>query len=153
MSLMSIFDITASGMQAQGIRMNTIASNMANAETVSATAEDAYKAKYPVFRSHNINDLASSDDDLTLEGFDGEHQKKTKFGVYVSDIIESQKEVRKRYQPEHPLADEDGYVYSSNVNLMEEMADMIATSRSFEMNAELASTAKSMMQRLLTLGQ
>ena len=74
-------------------------------------------------------------------------------GVLVSEIVESGAPVEKRYMPDNPIADEQGYVYASNVNVVEEMADMISASRSFQMNVEIANTAKSMMQRLLTLGQ
>ena len=139
--------------------MNTIASNMANAQTVAGSEQDAYKARYPVFVSRALKDnlalrqSAETNDfgHILMSSIAGSGESAT--GVGVSEIVESNAPVERRYQPSHPYADDDGYVYGSNVNTVEEMADMISASRAFQMNVEIANTAKSMMQRLLTLGQ
>ena len=128
------------------------------AQTVARSEEDAYKARYPVFTARPIDNTleesAFSGDNpfgSLLKQSLGEHSNS--MGVDVTEIIESEAPVESRYQPGHPYADENGYVYLSNVNTIDEMADMISASRSFQMNVEIANTAKSMMQRLITLGQ
>lgn len=159
MSIASIFSIAGSGMSAQSIRMNTIASNIANAQTVARSEQDAYKARYPVFVAREMKDNLSIKRSTQLNDFGHfltgsmEGVSESARGVEVTHVIESRAPVERRYQPTHPYADEDGYVYGSNVNTVEEMADMISASRAFQMNVEIANTAKSMMQRLLTLGQ
>lgn len=129
----SIFDIAGSAMNAQMLRLNTTASNMANVDTVSSTESGAYRARQAVF-STVMQDAAGG-------------------GVSVPEIVESQAPVPKRYEPGHPMADADGYVYGSNVNAVEEMANMISASRSYESNAEVFNTTKSLMLRTLQLGQ
>ena len=152
MSIGNVFDIAGMGMSVQTVRLNTIASNIANAETVAGSAEQAYRARHPVFVAQRAggtdNPFAEFGKAAASGGIDSQN-----FGVMVSEIMQSQAEPQMRHQPGHPLADEKGYVYVSNVNPVEEMADMIAASRSFQLNVEMANTAKSMMQRLLTLGQ
>jgi flagellar basal-body rod protein FlgC len=145
MSLGSVFDIAASGMSAQTVRLNTTASNMANADTTAGSEAEAYKARRPVF-------TASSENRTGLGGGFGS-QDPSGFGVMIQDIVESQAPVTKAYEPNNPQADEQGYVFYSNVNTVEEMADMISASRSFQMNVEMMNTTKSMMQRLLSMGQ
>ncbi|MDB2410322.1 MAG: flagellar basal body rod protein FlgC [Pseudomonadales bacterium] len=139
MSLGSVFDIAAMGMSVQTIRLNTTASNMANAETSASSEAEAYKALRPVFVSSS-------------EKSGGTHSSEN-FGVMVREIVESQAPVNKAYEPNNPQANEEGYVFYSNVNTVEEMADMISASRSFQMNVEMMNTTKSMMQRLLSMGQ
>jgi len=164
MSIASIFSIAGSGMSAQSVRMNTIASNMANAQTVARSEQEAYKARYPVFVARAMKDSMSVKGTAQTNDFghilmssiqSGSEGVKSmsEQGVSVTEIVESKAPVERRYQPAHPFADEEGYVYGSNVNTVEEMADMISASRAFQMNVEIANTAKSMMQRLLTLGQ
>ncbi|MBT8148616.1 MAG: flagellar basal body rod protein FlgC [Pseudomonadales bacterium] len=148
MSISNVFDIAGMGMSAQTVRLNTIASNIANAETVAGSAADAYRARHPVFVARSSGDHNPFSAASNSNAIDS-----SSFGVMVSQIMQSEAEAQKRYQPGHPLADEQGYIYTSNVNPVEEMADMIAASRSFQLNVEMANTAKSMMQRLLTLGQ
>jgi len=148
MSISNVFDIAGMGMGAQTVRLNTIASNIANAETVAGSAEEAYRARHPVFVARRAGETPAFAAAGNSNAVDS-----SSFGVMVSEIIQSQAEAQKRYQPGHPLSDEQGYIYVSNVNPVEEMADMIAASRSFQLNVEMANTAKSMMQRLLTLGQ
>jgi flagellar basal-body rod protein FlgC len=147
MSLSQIFDIAGSGMSAQSIRLNTTASNIANAETASSSSGDVYRARKPVF--------AAVQQDAMRQAMGGDFLADTpeSKGVVVKGIVESDAPLEMRYQPDHPQADERGYVYYPNVNIVEEMADMMSASRSFQTNVEIMDAAKTMMQRLLTLGQ
>ncbi len=144
MSLTNIFDVAGTGMSAQTIRLNTVSSNIANADSVSSSVDQTYRARHPVFSviKQQMGAL-SSFDDISDQGH----------GVKVTGIVESQAPLNKRFQPDHPHADADGYVFYPNVNVVEEMADMISASRSFQTNVEIMNTAKQMMQRVLTLGQ
>jgi len=128
MNLTNVFNIAASGMNAQNIRLNTIASNVANSESVSSSLETTYKARRPIFAS-------------VLDG------------VKVSAIVEDQSNLKAKYEPNHPMANDAGYVFYPNVNIVEEMADMIAAKRSFQTNAEIFNTAKHMVLQSLTLGK
>ncbi|NMT64901.1 flagellar basal body rod protein FlgC [Marinobacter orientalis] len=149
MSLGSIFDIAGSGMTAQSLRLNTTASNIANAETASSSTEQTYRARKPVFAAIQQSMLnPSQQQGLAFGSEEGQGA-----GVRVEGIIESDAELQMRYQPDHPAANEEGYVYYPNVNVVEEMADMMSSSRSFQMNVDIMNSAKSMMQRILTLGQ
>ena len=142
MSLQSIFDIAGSGMSAQSMRLNTTASNLANAETPSSSEESAYRARYPMFSTvqAEVNAAMSGTPNLGT-------------GVNVKGVMESNAPVQARYEPAHPLSDEEGYVYYPNVNVVEEMTNMISASRSFQANVEVMNATKTMMQRVLTLGQ
>jgi flagellar basal-body rod protein FlgC len=142
MSLTNIFDIAGSAMNAQSIRLNTTASNLANADAAASSSEETYRGRHPVFTALN-NDVL--DLDATNNG--------TNIGVKVLGIVESDAPLQPRYEPGHPLADDEGYVFYPNVNPVEEMANMISASRSFQMNVEVMNSAKQMMQRVLTLGQ
>lgn len=137
MSLFHIFDIAGSGMSAQTTRLNTVSSNMANANNISGNADDIYRAKNPVFAS-------------VMKEVSGESSLNS---VRVVDIQESAQEGTRRYEPNNPLADEQGFVYQSNVNTMEEMANMISASRSYQNNVEIMNTAKQLMLATLKLGQ
>lgn len=149
MSLNQIFDIAGSGMSAQSIRLNTTSSNIANAETASSSTDEVYRARKPIFSAIHQEMMGGGQRDMF--GFsEGELQSK---GVNVDAIVESDAELQMRYQPEHPMANEEGYVFYPNVNVVEEMADMMSASRSFQTNVEVMNTAKSMMQRIMTLGQ
>lgn len=148
MSLGSIFDIAGSGMTAQSLRLNTTASNIANAETASSSTDTTYRARKPVFAAIQQSMLNPNQ-----QGGGFAHRDESGAGVRVEGIVESDAELQMRYQPEHPAANEDGYVFFPNVNVVEEMADMMSSSRSFQMNVDVMNTAKSMMQRILTLGQ
>lgn len=148
MSLGNIFDIAGSGMTAQSLRMNTTASNIANAETASSSTEMAYRARKPVFSA-----IQQSMINPDSQGFAFGDDNGSGAGVRVEGIVESDAELQMRYQPGHPAANEDGYVFYPNVNVVEEMADMMSSSRSFQLNVDVMNTAKSMMQRILTLGQ
>lgn len=149
MSLGSIFDIAGSGMTAQSQRLNTTASNIANAETASSSVDQAYRARKPVFSTIQQDALTQGLGSSTM-GTAGEDAGR---GVRVDGIVESDAELKMRYEPNHPAANEEGYVYYPNVNVVEEMADMMSSSRSFQTNVDVMNTAKSMMQRILTLGQ
>jgi flagellar basal-body rod protein FlgC len=142
MSLTNIFDIAGSAMNAQSIRLNTTASNLANADAAASSSEETYRGRHPVFTALN-NDVLDIDAD----------NNGTNIGVKVLGIVESDAPLQPRYEPGHPLADEEGYVFYPNVNPVEEMANMISASRSFQMNVEVMNSAKQMIQRVLTLGQ
>ena len=131
-----IFNIAGSGMSAQTVRLNTTASNLANADSVSTKPEDAYKARHPVFRAVQA----------ALGGDAGQQ-------VQVAGITQSTAEAQARYEPGNPLANADGYVYASNVNTVEEMVDMISASRSYQNNVEVMNTSKELMLATLRLGQ
>ena len=137
MSLFNVFGISGSALQAQTLRLNTISSNMANANSVSSSIDKTYRARHPVFAP-------------MVKEF--ENEKKAS-GVKVLGIVESKKPLRTEYNPDHPLSDEDGYIFMPNVNMVEEMADMISASRSYQSNVEVMTTAKRMLMRTLQLGE
>jgi flagellar basal-body rod protein FlgC len=147
MSLSSVFNIAGSGMSAQNTRLNTVASNIANAETVSSSMDQTYRARHPVFATVFQGQQSGGSSSLF------EEQGQAGVGVQVSGIVEDASNLEARYEPNHPSADKNGYVYYPNVNVVNEMADMISASRSFQTNAEIMNTAKTMMQKVLTLGQ
>ena len=147
MSLSSVFNIAGSGMSAQNTRLNTVASNIANAETVSSSMDKTYRARHPVFATVFQGQESGGSASLF------EEQGQAGTGVQVSGIVEDVSNLEARYEPNHPAADKNGYVYYPNVNVVNEMADMISASRSFQTNAEIMNTAKTMMQKVLTLGQ
>ena len=147
MSLASVFNIAGTGMSAQSTRLNTISSNIANAETVSSSIDQTYRARHPVFATVFQGAQQGAGDSLFAE------QDQSGAGVQVLGIVEEQGSLTPRYEPNHPAADADGYVYYPNVNVVEEMADMVSASRAFQTNVEMMNTAKQMMQRVLTLGQ
>ncbi|REG84861.1 flagellar basal body rod protein FlgC [Marinomonas pollencensis] len=148
MSLSNIFTISGSAMSAQTIRLNTVASNMANVDSVASSADQTYRARKPVF-SQMMND------EMQKSGWNGAGADDigAGIGVKVDGIVESDAPLKPRYEPDNPMANEDGYVYYPNVNPIEEMADMMSASRSFQTNVEIMNSAKSMMQKMLTLGQ
>lgn len=139
MSSYKIFDITGSGMTAQSVRMNTTASNIANANSVSSSVEQTYRGRHAVFAA----ELSQA---KQLQGDDA-------VGVKVLGIVESDAPLNVEYAPNHPLADENGYIYKPNINVMEEMANMISASRSYETNVQTADAAKQMVMRTLRMGQ
>ncbi|WP_333608544.1 flagellar basal body rod protein FlgC [Arsukibacterium sp.] len=138
MSLFKVFDITGSGMTAQSVRMNTTASNIANANSVSSSAEQTYRGRHPVFAA---------------ELSEARRQQGDGVNVKVLGIVESDAPLNVEYAPNHPLADADGYIYKPNINIMEEMANMISASRSYETNVQTADAAKQMLMRTLRMGQ
>jgi flagellar basal-body rod protein FlgC len=148
MSLTNVFNIAGTGMNAQSIRLNTTASNIANAETVGSSEGDTYKARKPWFSvlEKQWNDVDRLNRKLDVRSQIGD-------GVKIDGIVESEAPLKKRFEPNHPMADEEGYVLYPNVNVVEEMTDMMSSSRSYQMNVEVLKTAKQMLQRTLTLGQ
>jgi flagellar basal-body rod protein FlgC len=137
MSSFKIFDVAGTGMSAQSVRLNTVASNLANADSVSGDPNQVYKAKHPLFEAIRAGLGANS----------------ATAGVAVKGIVENQTPPMARYEPGNPLADANGYVYAPNVNTVEEMVDMISASRSYQNNVEVMNTAKEMMLATLRLGQ
>lgn len=137
MSFFRIFDVAGTAMSAQNVRLNTVASNLANSQVVSSDPETAYRAKQPVFAA--ALDQAGRDQAITP--------------VRVLGITESSRPPRAEYAPEHPLANDEGYVYRANVNAAEEMANMISASRSYQNTVEVMSTAKQLLINTLRLGQ
>ena len=146
MAMMDIFDIAGSAMSAQTVRLNTTASNLANADSVSSNRNETYRARHPVFATR----LAEA-----MPGNDGLSSASSGAvaGVQVAGIVESQAPLQLRYEPDHPMADESGYVAYPNVNAVDEMADMMSASRSFQFNVEMLNTVKSLAERLLSMGQ
>ena len=136
MASFNIFEIAGSGMSAQMIRLNTTASNIANAESISSSTDTTYRARHPVFSAVLADQMGGAT-----------------AGVRVDGIVESQAALRKEYNPDHPMADEDGYIHMPNVNVIEEMANMISASRAYQTNIEVINTAKQLMLRTLNLGQ
>lgn len=141
MALSNIFDIAGSGMSAESVRLNTVASNLANADSVSSSPQSAYKARYPVFQAVQ--------DSLAGTGPIGAADASVK----VDGIVQSTTAGTASYDPGNPLADANGYVYSSNVNVVEQMADMISASRSYQNDADVLNTSKQLMLDTLKLGQ
>jgi len=141
MSSFKIFDIAGSGMSAQSVRLNTVASNLANAESVSGTADGAYKARHPVFEAVKAGMQA------------GQGGVDPNVAVRVNGIVEDNRAPEMRYQPGNPLANADGYVFAPNVNVVEEMVDMISASRSYQNNVEVMNTSKDLLLATLKLGQ
>lgn len=147
MSLSNVFDIAGSGMNAQSIRLNTTASNLANVDSASSSIDETYRARKPWFQVMQKEHLEVNEKNRfqTVEQIG--------VGVRVADIVEKDTPLKPRFQPGHPMANEEGYVYYPNVNVIEEMADMMSASRSYQMNVEVMKSAKDMLQRTLTLGQ
>ncbi len=143
----SVFDIAGMAMDAQSIRLNTVASNLANAQSAASSVNEVYRARHPVFAAVQKSAAeAAGWSEAPTEGEEGA-------GVQVLGVVESQAPLERRYEPGHPLADKDGYVLYPNVNVVEEMADMISASRSFQVNVEILQSAKTMSQKLLSMGQ
>lgn len=145
MSLYNIFNVTGTALSAQSVRLNTVASNLANAETVSTTPEEAYRSRQPVF--------AAMMEAMQQNGMQPGNADPSAVGVRVAGIVESQTAPQKLYQPDHPLANEQGYVFKSNVNAVEEMANMMAASRSYQNTIEVFNTSKQMLLKTINLGR
>jgi len=141
-SISQILDVSGSAMAAQMVRMNTTASNIANANSVAENPEDTYRARSPVFAAQLQQRLLGESS-----------QGSASSAVQILGIEESQADLQYRYEPDHPFADESGMVAYPNVSAVNEMANMISASRSFQLNVEVMNTAKSMAERVLSLGQ
>ncbi|RLK48664.1 flagellar basal-body rod protein FlgC [Alkalispirillum mobile] len=151
MSLFKVFDVSGSGMNAQQTRLNTVASNLANAETVAGSPEAAYRSRQPVFASV-LQAAQQGQGSGSVMGNPGQPDG-TNVGVQVDEIVESDAPVQPMYMPNHPEADDEGYVYRSNVNSVEEMTNMISASRSYQNNVEVMNTSKELLLQTLRLGQ
>lgn len=137
MSLFKVMDVAGTAMSAQSLRLNTTASNIANANTVSSSADTTYRSRQPVFAA----------------ALDRAEEDQRSVGVKVLGIVESDAPLVREYNPGHPQADADGYIFKPNVNVMEEMANMISASRSYQTSVQVAEAAKQMLSKTLTLGQ
>jgi flagellar basal-body rod protein FlgC len=138
MSSFKIFDIAGSAMGAQSLRLNLVASNLANADAVTSSINQTYRARQPVFAT----ELQSALD-----------QRGAGAGVEVRGVVESQTPPRMEYAPDHPLANADGYIFRPNVDTIEEMTNMLSASRSYQDNVEVANTAKQLLLQTLKLGE
>jgi len=136
MALDNIFGIGASALNAQTVRMNTVASNLANAGTVAGSDAEAFRGKRPIFK-------ALMDEQL--------NNQNNKGGVKVTEITDDPSPIKKMHDPANPSADKDGYVYLSNVNEMTEMVEMMAANRSYQNNVEVINTARQLMMRTIDI--
>ena len=134
MSMLNVFQIAGSALNAQSLRLNTTASNLANAESVVGPDGQPYRGKQVVFRTTPMGEGPAQ-------------------GVRVQEVVESAAPPRLVYEPNNPAADENGYVAMPNVNVVEEMVNMISASRSYQNNVEVINTARSLLQKTLTIGQ
>ncbi|HEY3326478.1 MAG TPA: flagellar basal body rod protein FlgC [Novimethylophilus sp.] len=137
MSLFNVFDIAGSAMTAQSMRLNVVASNMANADSVTGSDGQPYRAKQVVFQAKPLSAA----------------MPKGASGVVVARVVNDPSPMKMVYDPKSPYANEQGYITMPNVNVVEEMTNMISASRSYQANVEMMNTAKSMIQRTLALGQ
>ncbi|ANY60822.1 flagellar basal body rod protein FlgC [Comamonas aquatica] len=134
MSMFSIFSVSGSAISAQSQRLNVVASNLANVDAIAGPDGQAYKAREVVFQTAPMGPEGAA-------------------GVKVKDVTENNTPGRRVHNPEHPLADAQGYVTHSNVNAVDEMVNMISASRSYQNNVEVMNTAKSLLLKTLQLGQ
>ncbi|MCM0045669.1 MAG: flagellar basal body rod protein FlgC [Burkholderiaceae bacterium] len=134
MSLFSIFNVASSAMAAQSQRLNTVASNIANAESATGPGGQPYRARHVVFAAQPVDAAGSA-------------------GVQVTSVVEDPSAPRMVYDPKHPMANEGGYVAMPNVNPVDEMVNMISASRAYQNNVETLNTAKTLLQKTLSIGQ
>jgi flagellar basal-body rod protein FlgC len=134
MSLLNTFDVGTTGLVAQSLRLNLIASNVANAETAVSADGQAYRSRHVVFQTE------------ARAGRIGQ-------GVKVARIVESNAEPRMEYRPGHPMANAQGYITMPNVNPAEQMVDMVSASRAYQFNIEMMNTTKQLMLKTLDLGK
>lgn len=134
MSLFSIFDISGSAMAAQSQRLNVVASNLANADSVTSSTGEPYRARQVVFSTLNTS-------------------AKNAKGVKVAGVIHDPSPMKVAYNPKHPMADEKGYVTTPNVSVVDEMVNMMSASRSYQNSVDMMNTTKTLLQKTLTIGQ
>jgi len=134
MSMFNIFSVAGSAMNAQSQRLNTVASNLANADSATSSTGEVYKAKQVVFAATPVGENGAT-------------------GVNVAAVVEDPSPMKMVYDPKNPLADDKGYVTMPNVNVVEEMVNMISASRSYQSNAEMMNTTKTLLLKTLSLGQ
>ena len=133
----NIFDIASRGMSSQMVRLNTVASNLANSRTVASSDAEAYKAIKAVFKTVYADDV----------------QRTGVSSVDVDEIVEVDRPAEKSFQPGHPKADKDGFIYTAAVNVEEEMVEMLEASRQYENNVEMVSTLRGLMMRTINIGK
>jgi flagellar basal-body rod protein FlgC len=133
MSLVNIFNVAGSAMNAQSQRLNVVASNLANADSAVSANGEPYKAKQVVFAATPMGEGGAT-------------------GVNVAAVIEDPSPMKLVYDPKSPLADDKGYVTMPNVNVVEEMVNMISASRSYQSNADMMGTVKSLLTKTLNIG-
>ncbi|ANE56916.1 MULTISPECIES: flagellar basal body rod protein FlgC [Methylomonas] len=138
MSSLRIFDVAGSGMNAENLRLNLVASNISNANSVSSSIDQVYKSRQPVFAAELKNIMDKNN---------------TASGVNVLGVVENQAPPIMEYNPNHPMADATGYIYKPNVNTVEEMANMMSASRSYQNNVEVLNTAKNLILQTLKMGR
>ena len=141
MSMLRIFDVASSAISAQSQRLNVVASNLSNADTVAGPDGAAYKARQVVFQT------------ALMAGHGAAAASDASVGVRVSTIAEDNTPGRRVHDPKHPSANAEGYVTYSNVNPVEEMVNMISASRSYQNSVEVMNTARSLLQKTLQMGQ
>jgi flagellar basal-body rod protein FlgC len=134
MSMFDIFKVSSSALNAQSQRLNAVASNLANADSATSATGEPYRAKQVVFSAAPVDESEAT-------------------GVEVVGVVDDPSPMKTVYDPQHPLADEKGYVTMPNVNVVEEMVNMISASRSYQSNVEVMNTAKTLLLKTLTLGQ
>ena len=134
MSVFNVFGIAGSALTAQSMRLNAVASNLANADSVAGADGKPYRAKQVVFQATPLGGIEAQ-------------------GVRVTQVVEDAAPGKLIYDPRNPAADEKGYVMTSNVNAVDEMVNMISASRSYQTNAEVMNTAKQLLLKTLTIGQ
>jgi flagellar basal-body rod protein FlgC len=137
MSSFKIFEIAGSGMNAQNLRLNTVASNLANVDAVSSSIGETYRARQPIFRA-------------MLDRLD---PRGPAVGVQMAGVVESEAPLVREYSPNHAMADEDGFIYRPNVNVVEEMANMISASRAYQNNVEVLNATRQMLTATINLGR
>lgn len=135
--LFRIFNTSASALTAQSVRLNTVASNLANANTAASSPEETYKSKQVLFQTV----------------LDQEDPDKAAMPVRVTEIVDGNEEPFPSYEPNHPQANDDGYVFRPAISVVEEMANMMSASRSYEANVEVVNTTRQLLQRTLQVGQ
>jgi flagellar basal-body rod protein FlgC len=186
---MNAIDVAGTGMNAQQVRLNTVASNLANAETVAGSREEAYRARQPVFAAalhqaqgghpqqggpqpaetpvwaqpggplDHVSPVSFQRQFFGAEKADASNMHdpwaspSPSVPVFMAGVVESDAKVEPIHKPNHPMADEDGYVYRSNVNSVEEMTNMISASRSYQNNVEVMGTTRDLMMQTLRLGR
>ncbi|MDD3352779.1 flagellar basal body rod protein FlgC [Zoogloea sp.] len=138
MSLLNVFHVAGSALHAQSLRLNTTASNLANADSVTSSNGQPYRAKQVVFAATPMG---------------GAQAGQASQGVRVTQVVESAAPLRLVYDPKSPAANAEGYVSMPNVNVVEEMTNMISASRAYQTNADVMGTAKTLMEKTLTIGQ
>lgn len=134
MSMLNVFQVAGSALHAQSTRLNTTASNLANADSLVSSDGQPYRAKQVVFAATPMGNPAAQ-------------------GVRVTQVVESAAPMRMVFDPKSPAANAEGYVTMPNVNVVEEMTNMISASRAYQTNADMMGTAKTLMEKTLTIGQ